>query len=153
MTHVFDVKPNSPTGVEHAITVKVFPTRREMLEHLDAEMPDGDWLTPNDDGTLAAGAFANTGGYAHNESPVNLGTIYLCEEWLDFSTIVHEATHAAMHVYACDVLGIYSRAMSHIGGWNESIAYLVGDLAGDIGGAIYDLGLYANQHTLVDELP
>jgi len=132
MTHVFTVTPNSPTGAEHTITIEVHPSREAMLEYLDAQFPEDGWRTPNE---------------------ADLGTIYLCEDWLDVNTIAHEATHAAMHVYACDVLGIYSRAMRHIGGFNEDIAYLVGDLVGDVMTELYDLGLYAEQETKVDPVP
>ena len=153
MTHVLTVTPNSPTGAEHTITIEVHPSREAMLEYLDAQFPEDGWRTPNEAGTLPAGGFRNTGGYEHNHAPVDLGTIYLCEDWLDVNTIAHEATHAAMHVYACDVLGIYSRAMRHIGGFNEDIAYLVGDLVGDVMTELYDLGLYAEQETKVDPVP
>lgn len=152
MTHHFTVAPNSPTGAEHTIGVVVHETRDAMLAALTVEFPDGGWYERGPGGTLASGAFLNTGGYAHNDAPVDLGTIHLCEEWLDLSVIAHEATHAAMHVYYCDVLGIYSRAVRHIASTNEAIAYLIGDLVGDIGEKLYERGLFADQQTILDEV-
>lgn len=152
--HVFTVTPNSPTGAEHTIDVVVYPTRDAMIERLVRLHPEAGYDQVHDDrGTRAAGAFINSVGYRHNEAPVDMGTMHLCEEFLDVNTIVHESTHAAMHVYLCDVLGVYSRAFPHVHSGNESIAYLIGDLAGDIMGELYDLGLYAETVTKLDEVP
>jgi hypothetical protein len=130
------------TGAKHTFEVQVWPDRASMLEHLDVVFPDGGWFEVNEAGERPAGAFVNAAGFMSNEAPEALGTIYLNEEWLDIEIIVHEVAHAAMFVYGCDLLGVYSRAMVHISSTNETFAYLIGDLVAQLGTWLYDAGMY-----------
>lgn len=153
MSHTFIVTPNSPSGAEHTLDVSVFGTRDEMIAELKQLAPEDDWDLVSEDGKRTAAAFIPALGFMHNQSPVELGHIVLCEEFLDIGTIAHEAVHAGMFIYQCDVLGVYSRAMAHINPWNEEVAYLIGDLVADIGTKLYDLGLYADQEKIVVDKP
>lgn len=153
MTHTFTITPTSPTGAEHTLAVSVYGTRDEMIDALMQLYPESDYDVPGENGTRTGAAFIPAAGFFTHQSPVELGHIVFCEEFLDIGTIAHEATHAGMFVYQCDVLGNYSRAMAHVNPWNEEIAYLIGDLVADIGTELYDLGLYADQDKIIVDEP
>jgi len=132
------------TGQKHTLNVEVWPTRAQLLDHLNAINPWADWFEENEAGEMAAGAFVNEAGFMSNEAPEFLGTIYLNEEHLDINTIVHEVTHAAMFLYSCDVVGIYARATAHMTMMNEPFAYLMGDLMEQMAAKIMDAGLFTS---------
>lgn len=129
------------TGKFHTFSVEIRPTREAMLEHLLEHYPAGGWEETNDAGETAAGAFLNAAGFMSNDAPEHLGTIHLNAEFLDVETVVHEVVHAACFAYDCDVLGNHSRARAHLNGTNEELAYLIGDLAGQIAFGLKQLGL------------
>ncbi|MFW6091100.1 MAG: hypothetical protein ACODAF_04445 [Actinomycetota bacterium] len=71
-----------------------------------------------------------------------LGIIRLCRELADAEVVSHEAVHAALVVYRADI-----RRFAHLGDGcgdrEETLAYLVGDLAAAMVDALYDLGVWA----------
>ena len=54
--------------------------------------------------------------------------IRLHRKQIDFDTVAHEATHAAMEIYHADIMKWNAKARAHFRADNEPIAYLVGEI-------------------------
>lgn len=123
------------TGHRRSVVVFVYDTREEMVAAANAYSP---------------GSGDGAGAVCHSLSGIFpapahrrvLAIVRFSREDLSAEIVSHEMTHAACTLYLYDKLGRYSRAISHIHGSNEPLAYLVGELTGRTYRNLHRLGYY-----------
>lgn len=130
------------TGVPHSVEVQVHADQDAMIQALQQGHPIEEWTTTNDAGERVAGVFVNASGFWSTDAPERMGTIYLNQDHLDIQTLVHEAVHACLFIYECDLIRTHSRARAHMNGTNETIACMVGEFVDRIGEQLLAHRLY-----------
>jgi hypothetical protein len=129
---------SAKTGKRHRIWVDVFDEHQDLVDAANRRAPDHNWRLES-----TGAAFLSAGGFYSKQAPLDVGTILYHRGDLDIGTVVHEVVHAAMFIYSLDLVGEHSRALAHISVTNETIAYLIDDLIGQMAERLLDHGCYA----------
>lgn len=131
MTQTFHVSTRR-TGLLRTIRVDVYNTQAEMLTVYERA-----WrklaVTRFDDAWSVQGSCLPARPMWDDRDPRPYqARILLHHEHLTVAMVVHEATHAAMHIYSIDGYRDHARASAHVRGENEVIPYMVADISTSI---------------------
>jgi len=129
---------SAKTGKRHRVWVDVFDDHQDLVDAARRRSPEHDWSLET-----TGGAFLSTGGFYSKQAPLDVGTILYHRGDLDIGTVVHEVVHAAMFIYSLDLVGEHSRALAHMTVTNETIAYLIDDLMGQMAERLLEHGCYS----------
>jgi len=127
------------TGTHRIIKVELHDTVAEIAAWYAATYPGA-----HDPRHPATAAFTPRADWADRDPRAWQGTIHLARDAVDMVVVMHEATHAAAHLYSIDLYRDHARASAHLHAFNEPLAYMVGDIAGRIGRRLIDLGVELN---------
>lgn len=118
----FTIKVPKIESDKNKIQFRIYKTRKAML---DANEKSHSWneRLPND--TMA---ITSTVDYWPEARGRIIATIWLNEQTAHWLNVVHEAVHAAQHIYYINYVKENDTAEQHLGDNNEELAYLVSDI-------------------------
>lgn len=131
MTRDFQVSTNR-TGIHRVVRVRLYDTLVELRDAHAAAYPD------DDPGVAPVAWYDPRREWVDRDPRPVVGRMHLPLDQATVTLIAHEATHAAAHIYMVDGYREHARATAHLTPWNETLAYLVGDITGEVCGWIVD---------------
>lgn len=129
LTRRFQVSTNR-TGLHRTIQVRLYDDPSALLAAFRRAHPD----EPDQPGYETGAFFVTPDDWEDCDPRASVGGTMHLPAGADLVLIVHEATHAAMHIYSIDGYRQHARATAHLTAWNETVPYLVGDIVGKIVG-------------------
>lgn len=133
------------SGRSRKIRVDVYDTHKEMLRGIEAYQKRNQM----DEEPAGFDTVAMTHSFEGQElkddrwqSMPLVNVIHLHKARLGSEVVIHEASHAALHIYSLDMVAAGDSAEQHINPGNENFCYLMGRIARLIIKGLYEKGIY-----------